>query len=93
MPAIKDEFRCPVDGRLVVTRTTDGGQSFQAFGEGLPAQDAYDLTYRHSLAVDRTGNVLAMGSTTGNPWISRDGGETWRIVTHHLPPIFSVSGA
>src|SRR3546814_14502119 len=28
VPAIKDEYRYPKDGRLVVTRTTDGGKSF-----------------------------------------------------------------
>ena len=29
VPAIKDEYRMPVNCALVVTRTTDGGKSFQ----------------------------------------------------------------
>ncbi|WP_446914393.1 hypothetical protein, partial [Klebsiella pneumoniae] len=74
VPAVKDECRVPVDGRLVVSRTGDGGRSFQAFGDGLPAFGCYDLVYRHALDVDDTGERLAIGSTTGNLWTSEDGG-------------------
>ena len=52
VPAVKDELRVPVDGRFVVSRTTDGGASFDVFGDGLPDQHAYDLVYRHGLDVD-----------------------------------------
>ncbi|MBI4882768.1 MAG: exo-alpha-sialidase [Actinobacteria bacterium] len=86
-PAIKDEMRVPVDGRLVVSRTTDGGASFEVFGDGLPHEHSYDLIYRHSLDVDSTGDVLAMGSTTGSLWISEDGGEQWTTVSNNLPPV------
>ena len=87
VPAIKDELRIPVDGRLVVSRTTDGGRSFDVLGEGLPATHAYDLVYRHALDVDRTGDVLAMASTTGSLWISENGGEHWTTVSTNLPPV------
>jgi hypothetical protein len=90
-PAVKDECRVPVGGKLVVTRTGDGGNSFKAFGKGLPAQGCYDLIYRHALAVDDAGKSLAMGSTTGNLWTSDDGGETWAGVAGHLPPIAQVA--
>ena len=86
-PAIKDEMRIPVDGKLVVSRTNDGGKSFQVFGAGLPAEHAYDLIYRHSLEVDASGEVLAMGSTTGSLWVSEDAGEHWAAVAPNLPPI------
>lgn len=89
-PAVKDEFRVPVDGRLVVAKTTDGGRSFRPIGEGLPQKDAFDLIYRHGLDVDETGDRLALGSTTGNLWVSEDGGEAWAEVSGHLPPIYSV---
>ena len=59
VPAIKDERRIPVDGRLVVTRTRDGGETFDVLREGLPQEHAYDLVYRHALAVDQTGDRLA----------------------------------
>lgn len=93
VPAVKDACRLPVDGRFVVTRTRDGGRTFEAFSDGLPAAPAYDLVYRHALAVDATGTRLAMGSTTGGFWTSDDAGEHWREVSAHLPPIYHVSFA
>lgn len=92
-PAVSDELRYPASGRLVVTRSTDGGRSFEAISEGLPERDSFDLIYRHCLVVDDTGQRLAMGSTTGNLWISEDGGSTWDIMSHHLPPIFCLRWA
>jgi hypothetical protein len=90
-PAIKDEFRVPVDGRLVVTRTEDGGATVKALSRGLPDEKSYDLVYRHALVCDASGARLAMGSTTGNLWVSEDGGEGWRQIAGHLPPIAQVA--
>lgn len=90
VPAIKDERRVPVDGKLVVTRTQDGGRTFESLSAGLPAK-SYDLIYRHGLDVDAEGRRLAMGSTTGNFWVSDDGGEQWTQISGHLPPIAQVA--
>lgn len=90
VPAVKDEMRVPVDGRLVVARTTDGGVSFQQLSAGLPPAPAYDLIYRHGLDVDASGDGLAMGSTTGALWSSQNGGNTWSLLSVHLPPIYCV---
>jgi photosystem II stability/assembly factor-like uncharacterized protein len=90
VPAIKDEMRMPRDGALAVTRTQDGGKTWDTFREGLPQRDAYDLIYRHGLDVDATGARLAMGSTTGALWVSENGGERWQLVSAHLPPIYAV---
>jgi hypothetical protein len=90
VPAIRDERRVPVDGRLVVTRTRDGGRSFEALGRGLPECHCFDLVYRHALDVDATGEHLAMGSTTGHLWVSHDGGASWRLAAGHLAPIAAV---
>lgn len=89
-PAVKDECRIPVDARLVVTRTRDGGHSFETLSAGLPPEPAYDLIYRHGLAVDDSGERLALGSTTGGLWLSEDGGEHWQCISTHLPPIYNV---
>ncbi len=89
VPAVKDERRVPVDARLVVSRTRDGGQSFDVLDNGLPTL-SYDLVYRHALDVDTSGNVLAFGSTTGGLWISEDGGDRWQTISAHLPPIYCV---
>ncbi|HEY7578286.1 MAG TPA: hypothetical protein VH855_11880 [Acetobacteraceae bacterium] len=87
VPGVKDECRVPVDARLVVARTRDGARSFEVLTEGLPQQHAYDLVYRHALAVDDTGARLAMGSSTGHLWVTENGGDAWALVAGHLPPI------
>ena len=90
VPAVKDEKRIPVDGRLVVTRTRDGGKHVEALGNGLPQGPAFDLVYRHALDISPDGNRLAFGSTTGSLWISDDQGDHWQHVTAHLPPVLCV---
>jgi hypothetical protein len=90
VPAIKDELRIPVDNKLVVTKTTDGGKSFAAEADGLPSL-SYDLIYRHSLDVSGDGARLAIGSTTGNLWVSDDAGRRWSHIHGHLPPIAAVA--
>ena len=90
VPEIKDEKRIPVGGKLVVSRTRDGGKSFDTLTKGLPQTHAYDVVYRHALALDVTGNRLAMGSTTGGLWVSEDQGDTWSAVSNTLPPIYAV---
>jgi hypothetical protein len=89
VPAAKDERRVPVDAKLVVSRTRDGGQSFEVFDRGLPTP-SFDLIYRHALDVNESGTTLAMGSTTGGLWLSDDGGESWRTLSTHLPPVYAV---
>ncbi|WP_233868464.1 WD40/YVTN/BNR-like repeat-containing protein [Paraburkholderia adhaesiva] len=90
VPAVKDQYRVPVDGKFVVTRTRDGGRTFERFSNGLPPVPAYDLVYRHGLDVDESGTRLAMGSTTGGLWTSADGGESWDLISAHLPPVYCV---
>jgi hypothetical protein len=90
VPGIKDEKRIPVDGKLVVTRTTDGGKTFKSFTKGLPQKHAYDVVFRHGLAIDETGKKLAMGSTTGNVWVSENGGNSWSEVSTTLPQVYAV---
>lgn len=87
VPAVKDEKRYPVDGKLVVTRTDDAGKSFAVQTNGLPQQPAYDLVYRHALDIDGSGEGLAFGSTTGGVWVSENGGERWAELPARLPPI------
>ncbi|HXF54080.1 MAG TPA: hypothetical protein VNK52_08145 [Hyphomicrobiaceae bacterium] len=90
VPAIKDEQRVPVGGALVVTRTRDGGRTFEALRNGLPQRHAYDLVYRHGLDVDATGDRLVIGSTTGGLWVSDDQGQSWGAVAARFPPIHYV---
>ena len=90
VPAVADQQRIPVGAALAVSRTRDGGQSFDTLRAGLPQRNCYDLVYRHGLAVADDGRTLAMGSTTGGLWVSENGGDAWQEVTTRLPPIYAL---
>ncbi|MFZ9629187.1 MAG: WD40/YVTN/BNR-like repeat-containing protein [Ilumatobacteraceae bacterium] len=90
VPAHSDQKRAPIDGRVVVTRTRDGGGTFEEVTNGLPQRHAYDLVLRHALDISADGDHLAFGSTTGNLWVTADQGDQWHAVAGNLPPIYSV---
>lgn len=90
VPATVDACRVPVDARFVVSRTRDGGETFDVLSRGLPSDDAYDIVFRHALDVDGDGQTLATGSTTGGLWVSENGGDDWQCITHTLPPVYCV---
>ena len=90
VPATKDERRYPVDARLVVTRTRDGGRGFEVLSRGLPQGPAYDLVYRHALDCSADGERLAFASTTGSLWVTEDQGDSWHCVSEHLPPVLCL---
>lgn len=90
VPEIKDEKRIPAGGELIVTRTRDGGQTFDVLKNGLPQQHAYDIVYRHGMDVSASGNDLVIGSTTGGVWVSSDQGDSWSALEARLPPVYAV---
>ncbi|MCH8257153.1 MAG: hypothetical protein IIA75_04495 [Proteobacteria bacterium] len=90
VPSLSSESRYPVGAKMVVNRTVDGGDSFMQLKNGLPQEDAYDLVYRHCLEICPSGDMLVMGSTSGNLWFSNDAGDHWEIVSRHLPPILCL---
>ncbi|HYD59601.1 MAG TPA: exo-alpha-sialidase [Noviherbaspirillum sp.] len=90
VPAVADQQRIPVKAAMCVTRTRDGGQTFEALRHGLPQKNCYDLVYRHGLAVADDGSTLLMGSTTGGLWVTENGGDAWWEVSTTMPPIYAV---
>jgi hypothetical protein len=92
-PAEADQRRIPVATALAVTRSSDGGASFDVLRDGLPQQQCYDLVYRHGLAVSGDGQRLLMASTTGGVWTSDDAGAHWRTISTTMPPVYAVSFA
>lgn len=90
VPAAADQNRIPVNAALTVTRTRDGGKSFEVLRAGLPQQHCYDLIYRHGLAVSDDGLVLLIGSTTGGLWASDNSGDAWQAISNTLPPIYAI---
>jgi photosystem II stability/assembly factor-like uncharacterized protein len=93
VPADKDQTRLPVDGKVVVTRTRDAGKTFDVLRHGLPQENAFDLVWRHGLAINRAATWMAMGSSTGSLWVSGDEGDHWTQVSAHLAPIHAVTFA
>ena len=63
-----DDDRRAIAGALVVWRTSDAGATWERLSEGLPQQDCHDVVLRH--AADISGDTVAMGSTTGDLWVS-----------------------
>lgn len=90
VPGVKDECRLPVGAQLVVSRTRDGGETFEVLRKGLPQEHCYDLVYRHGLDIDSSGDRLAFGSTTGGLWVSENQGDSWHCISTHLPPVYCV---
>ena len=82
VPATKDEFRYPKDGKVVVNRTRDGGKTFDTRTNGLP-QD-------HALDINEGAERLMFGSTTGSLWVSEDSGDSWQTLSSNLPPVYAV---
>ena len=87
-PAVSAEYRVPVDRALVISRTEDGGDTWQDLRSGLPQANCYDLVFRHAL--DKTGYTLAFGTTAGNFYVSDDRGDNWATVTNNLAVVYSV---
>jgi photosystem II stability/assembly factor-like uncharacterized protein len=90
VPAVSDEHRIPVDGKVVVTRTRDGGKTFDVLTSGLPQEHAYDLCFRHALDIEKDGSGLAFGTTTGSVWTTDDQGDHWHLLTANLPPVYAL---
>lgn len=75
------------DGVLYVSE--DGGQSFRALHEDLPALATDPYT---TLVVDPDDHdVLYLGSGDGTIRVSRDLGETWEVLQTGLPPIQHIT--
>lgn len=91
IPEASTQMRFPVDGRLRVYRTEDGGASWAALTRGLPQSHVYCTILRDGLDSDHLDPLgLYFGTSGGHVFASRDRGEHWRQVFDYLPPILSV---
>ena len=84
---------CP-DGTPAVWRSENGGDSWKKLTKGLPRKESYYTVLRDAMDIDRLKSpALYFGTTTGQLWIGRDGGEEWDCVFDALPPINNVKVA
>ncbi|MGE0633874.1 MAG: WD40/YVTN/BNR-like repeat-containing protein [Pseudobdellovibrionaceae bacterium] len=88
IPALSDETRVPVQKKLIVQKTTNGGKSWKVISKGLPQKHCYDIVLRHALS--KNNKNLIFGSSTGHVYFSKNEGESWKQLKHQFAPIYAV---
>ncbi|MDH3223236.1 MAG: exo-alpha-sialidase [Gemmatimonadota bacterium] len=91
-PQQSDQFRIPVDNRLQIYRSTDGGDTWHGASKGLPESNSFGTVLRGAMAVDdmEPGGVY-FGTTSGTLHASADLGESWTNLPASLPRVLHVS--
>jgi photosystem II stability/assembly factor-like uncharacterized protein len=81
-------------GAPAVFRSEDGGASWRRLARGLPRKESFFTVQRDAMDVDELASpALYFGTTTGQLWMGRDGGEQWGCLFDSLPPIHCVKVA
>jgi hypothetical protein len=84
---------CP-GGAPAVWRSSNGGASWEKLSHGFHKKNSYFTVQRDGLTIDTLQSpALYFGTTTGQVWIGRDGGEQWSCLFDSLPPIHCVKVA
>ena len=84
---------CP-DGAPAVWRTENGGNSWGRLAKGMPKRQSYFTVLRDAMDIDELKSpAIYFGTTTGQLWLGREGGEKWECLFNSLPPINCVKVA
>jgi photosystem II stability/assembly factor-like uncharacterized protein len=84
---------CP-GGAPAVWRSENGGSSWNRLARGLPKKESFFTVQRDAMDIDELKSpALYFGTTTGQLWMGRDGGEEWSCLYDSLPPIHCVKVA
>jgi photosystem II stability/assembly factor-like uncharacterized protein len=86
--------RTSVGGAPAVWRSENGGGSWSRLARGFPGKEAWYTVQRDGMTADPLDSpAIYFGTTTGQLWIGRDGGEGWECLFGSLPPIHCVKVA
>ena len=84
---------CP-DGAPAVWRSENGGNSWSRLAKGLPKKESFFTVQRDAMDIDELKEpALYFGTTTGQVWMGREGGEEWTCLFDALPPVHNVKVA
>lgn len=84
---------CP-GAKPAIWRSENGGDKWRRLANGLPKKEAWFTVLRDSLDLDEGPRPSVwFGTTTGQLWRGRDGGESFDLVAGALPPILCVKAA
>ena len=84
---------CP-DGAPAVWRSEDGGGSWKKLMRGMPKKESYFTVQRDAMDIDELKSpAIYFGTTTGQVWMGREGGEDWTCLFDSLPPVHVVKVA
>lgn len=93
MPLEASTRTCP-EARPAVWRSEKGGGSWKKLAHGLPKKESFFTVLRDGMDIDTLREpALYFGTTTGQLWIGREGGESWSCLFDSLPPINCVKAA
>jgi len=93
VPLVPMTRTCP-DGAPAVWRSENGGDSWKRLARGFSKKESYFTVLRDAMDIDELKSpALYFGTTTGQLWIGRDGGEKWDCLFDSLPPIHCVKVA
>jgi photosystem II stability/assembly factor-like uncharacterized protein len=91
VPIKSDSEHFPLDGKLQVMRSRDGGKEWEALTNGLPQKDCYHNVLRDAMAVDQLDECgIYFGTSGGQIYASADAGDNWAPIVRDLPPVLSV---
>ena len=91
VPESSSHLRAPVDGKLQVYCSRDGGGTWESASKGLPAEHVYVTVLREAMDTDsREPCGVYFGTSSGHLFASADAGGEWREIVSFLPRVLSV---
>ena len=91
VPLLADDNRVVPDGALKVWRSRDQGRSWRAMTKGLPQKEHFVGVLRDAMSADPLSPAgVYLGTTGGELFYSRDGGESWEKLPASFPRITTL---